>query len=98
MYKELGINLTEARQLARQAGSFARRDATLEALELVQIEDSAQYRMRRACQEYIEENYEQISDLLSCSANCASSENRCTDAQALVCFQTNKHLMAKNRT
>jgi hypothetical protein len=95
MFKELGINKTEARQLARKMGMFPPRCASIEELEsLVQVDEPThQSKIRSSTQDYIQKNYDLIADLLSCDANCASAENTCTDAQAIVCFNMNKSVI-----
>lgn len=91
------VNNTEARQVALESGYRVPRNFTVEDIDaLIQDPNSRPYlkttqlKQRDVVFNYCRENWEVLQEVLRCSGNCASNANQCTDAQASVCYFSNR--------
>ena len=89
------INDTERRALLRSlTGARAPRHYTADQVEELMTTgehpDTASLYKRRRVHQYIEQNWEFVKTTLTCSADCSSASNTCSDVQAAHCYEVNK--------
>lgn len=89
------VNITEARQFLKQeTGQFAPRHATISDIDEMLISplsvSTNQEKVRTSTQKYVQANWQVLQEILSCKGDCASKDNVCTDAQATICYKTNR--------
>lgn len=89
------MNSTELQQLIRMSG-LGNANPNYSQEQLVQILDSqeptssAQNSIRLATETFVQRHWDILKYSLKCPGNCASADNKCPNAQAVVCYFLNK--------
>lgn len=91
------VNNTEARQIALESGYRVPRYFSVEDIDkLLQDPGSISYfkptqiKLREVVHAHCKDNWEVLQEVLRCQGDCSSSNNQCTDAQASVCYFSNR--------
>jgi len=89
------MNSTEMHQLIRMSGlgnanANATQDQLVQILDTLEPVRSSQNSIRSATETFVQRHWDILKYSLKCSGNCASADNQCPHAQAVVCYFLNK--------